>query len=136
MIEPGYALVFNAGLTVLRVIDVKTDAAGNNIIVTNGNMYTLGSRMYEPLTDPIIIPSSERARKDWKGYIVGNLCREDDFLMQRKIETNYKPIVDDLIVFPNTGAYADFEDANPILQNKCVNYHCHIKGNKLDITKE
>jgi len=136
MLEPGYALVFNAGITILKVIDLKQDELGNNYLVTNGNMYTLGTRMYEPLSDPIHISQGKLTAKSWKGYIVGNLCREDDFIMQRKVTTSSEPKIGDLLIFPNTGAYADFEDTNPILQEKCLNYQCLIKGKNINFSKD
>jgi len=117
MIEPGYSLIYNCGVSIFTVTEVK-DAGNNNFfIVLNGNMFHLASRMFEPVNDPILIPRHQATTAEFSGYLVGNLCREDDFLMKRKINFSQKPQSGDLVIFANTAAYSsDFEETMSIQQ--------------------
>ena len=120
--EPGYSLIYNCGISVLKVIDVKHDRNGNNIITTNGNILNMGARVYELLTEPLLITRDKDNRK-FEAFVAGNMCREDDMLVKRKIHFEHTPSEGDILVFYNTAAYSsDFEEASP---------HQHPAGIKL-----
>jgi diaminopimelate decarboxylase len=88
--------------------------------VLDGNIYNLGlAKMFHYTTDPILIPqkqSDENSHQEFQAFVVGNLCREDDFLINRLINFTQEPQPGDLLIFTNTAAYfAGFEDASPIM---------------------
>lgn len=124
--EPGHALLDQCGISLFRVVETKESKEGENLVLMDGNMYNLAVPMREYLLDPIHIPAAEpKASNDepYEGFMIGNLCREEDFLMRRKIFFRQKPVAGDLVAFVNTAAYKmDFENANP---------HMHIAGTKI-----
>ena len=121
IIEPGYALSINTGFTILRVESYKVLNNGDEAIFVNANIQNLSSRMWEYFVDPILITKQDNMPNQdiFYGYILGNLCRDDDILIQRKVYFNHKPNIGDLIVLVNTSPYiSDFEDGNPIQQEQ------------------
>lgn len=124
LIEPGYALLDNCGVMVMRVIGTKKLDANKNGIIVDGNMYNLSSQMKKWVTDPELIKNkNNNLNESYEGYILGNLCKEDDILIDRKIKFEKTPEIGDLIVFHNTAGYAgSFEDTNAILQPTVKNY--------------
>jgi diaminopimelate decarboxylase len=119
IIEPGNALVYNCGFTLVRVIGVKHDPSGDAIVLTDANIFNLSSKMFDPLTDPFLIraPGSAPEEAEFPAYVAGNLCREDDMLLRRRVSFPAMPKPGDLLCFANTAAYSsDFEDAHAIQQ--------------------
>ena len=79
--------------------------------------------MFSHISNPLIISFNDNnsgevldLKFENTAYIVGSLCREDDFLMNRKIPIPKNLNKNDLIVFINTGSYAmSYENCNPQL---------------------
>ncbi len=116
ILEPGFALFYDSGITAIKVISVK-DISGDNLAVTDGNMFTISSRMFDSLPDPILISDGKKLKKEY--FIAGNLCREDDMIMNRKVEFANEIKMGDVLVFVNTGAYRqNYENANPQMQRR------------------
>ena len=130
VVEPGHALLDQCGISLFEVVEVKENRDGENMVLVDANMYNLAVPMREYLFDPLLIPRPEQDNKEkpandegFEGFIIGNLCREEDFLTKRKISFGRKPQAGDLIAFTNTAAYKmDFEDASP---------HLHTTGTKI-----
>tara|TARA_B100001750_G_C15486354_1_gene588544 strand:+ start:99 stop:1574 length:1476 start_codon:yes stop_codon:yes gene_type:complete len=124
--EPGNALLDQCGISLFTVIETKQSRDGANLVLMDANMYNLAVPMREYLLDPIHIPRSKNEDFEnltYEGYLIGNLCREEDFLMRRKLSFKQKPQAGDIIAFINTAAYKmDFENANP---------HLHSDGRKI-----
>jgi len=122
-LEPGYAILQQAGISVVKIIEVKKASDSRNLIVVEANLYNLGlAKMFQYITDPILISKQKenhektQNEKPFQALIVGNLCREDDFLIDREISFDIKPEAGDLLIFTNTAAYfAGFEDGSPIM---------------------
>jgi diaminopimelate decarboxylase len=122
-LEPGYAILQQTGITLVEIIEVKKAGDGRNLIVVDANLYNLGlAKMFQYISDPILISRQREIQekiqneKSFYALIVGNLCREDDFLMDREVVFDKQPKSGDLLVFTNTAAYfAGFEDATPIM---------------------
>jgi diaminopimelate decarboxylase len=122
-LEPGYAILQQAGITLVEIIEVKKASDGRNLVVVDANLYNLGlAKMFQYITDPFLFSkqkeNQERTQNEKKfpSLIVGNLCREDDFLMDREVVFDTTPKPEDLLVFTNTAAYfAGFEDGSPIM---------------------
>jgi len=129
MVEPGFALLQQCGISLFEVVACKQSVSGELMIILDGNMYNLSTQMTEPLLDPILIQRQTPAiEQTSSGYLIGNLCREEDVLIKRAVHLTAEPKPGDLICFINTAAYtSDFEDAQP---------HQHERGIKLVAQKE
>ena len=134
MIEPGKIVLDQAGISIFKILAMKKASTNDNLILVDGNIFSISAKMFEPMTDPLLIKSDSRhnsdlinAQEKFEAFIVGNLCREDDFIMRRKVTFNQVPEEGDLICFFDTAAYRqDFEDARP---------HMHSVGKKLVVLK-
>lgn len=115
-IEPGYALLQQCGISLVEVIETKKASDGRALVVLDANIYNLGlAKMFRYHTDPILI-SKSKSTQCFPAFVAGNLCREDDFLIDRLIHFPQQPQPGDILVFTNTAAYfAGFEDASPIM---------------------
>lgn len=124
MLEPGFAALHQAGFTAMEVIDTKVDANGDCLVVVQGNMYDISVQMKEPLVDPILVPLDREVASQTSGvYVVGNLCREEDVLIKRKVYFSQLPKSGDIVCFLNTAAYASsFESATPHMHKKPERY--------------
>lgn len=115
LLEPGTALLDNCGVSLFEVIETKIGGNATSCVVVNANMYNLAAQFRPYLTDPILLdrPNSELG-KSFSAFVLGNMCREEDFMLMRAISFPRKPAGGDLLAFPNTAAYrSDFEDARP-----------------------
>ena len=114
-IEPGRALVEQAGVTVAKVLYQKQTESGETLIVCDMNRSNLNSQDMEYMCDPIVLNKEKRNRGG--GFLVGNLCLPHDFLTRRKIYFPSLPDEGDLIVFPNTAGYLmDFSESHTLRQ--------------------
>lgn len=122
-IEPGYFLLDNCGVIIMRVLGTKKIGHDKFGVIVDGNMYNLSSQMKKWITDPILISRKNESSQKFEGFVLGNLCKEDDLLLDRKIIFEKTPQLGDLLVFCNTAGYSGgFEDTNAILQPKLKNY--------------
>lgn len=113
-VEPGFALLQQCGLTLLRVVGVKEAADGTPLVLVEGNVYSLSQSVTEILYDPYLIPQERSNEGTFAANIIGNMCREEDVITKRRIVFDQTPKEGDLICFTNTAAYnMDFEDTNP-----------------------
>jgi len=124
VIEPGHFLLSGCGISILTVNGVKQVSNGQYVVNTNASSFSLLSFRHELFADPIALFSGN---DEFKCFLAGNLCLEDDFLMNRQIELPKKPEVGDLIAVPNTASYhSDFSDSGALKQ---------LRGKKLVISK-
>lgn len=124
-LEPGYAVLQQAGVSLVKIVGTKTASDGRNLLVVDANLYNLGlAKMFQYITDPVLISKNKSTDTDahttsnsnYLAMVVGNLCREDDFLIDRECFFDTKPQAGDLLVFTNTAPYfAGFEDASAIM---------------------
>jgi len=137
-IEPGYSLLDSCGIIVMKVIGTKNLGENRFAIVVDGNMYNLSTQMRKWITDPIHISKNNNlSKKPCDAFIFGNLCKEDDVLLDRKVNFDRKPEIGDLLVFINTAGYAgNFEDTDAILQPKNKNFVYLIENSKSIILTE
>ena len=114
IIEPGFDLSTTAGITIMDVIGVKETSCSAKLVQVDGHIFSISSNMIEHLTDPLLISKTKKNDKKFEGYIIGSLCREDDFLIRRKISFSQEPKEGDKLIFFNTGSYAmSYERCNP-----------------------
>jgi diaminopimelate decarboxylase len=129
MIEPGYTLFTSAGFSAMTVLSVEDNADGTKRVVVDGNMYDLSIQMREQFFDPYLLSKQDKDEEtNWEGYIVGNLCREEDMLLKRAVNFSKIPEPGDVIVFLNTSAYSSsFETSHS---------HMHAPAKELVVYKE
>jgi diaminopimelate decarboxylase len=107
LLEPGRALMDQAGFTVLRIQDVKSREYG--IITVDGTSLSLSEQWFnsEFLPEPLLLSRRRNARSDtpFAACVAGVSCLESDMLTWRKIVFPRRPQVGDLLVYPNTAGY-------------------------------
>lgn len=115
LLEPGQALLEQCAISLFEIIEIRKATGGHMCAVVDGNMYNLSASMREYVMDPLLISVTDSpVNGQFECFIVGSLCREEDFLMKRKVQFDRIPQPGDLICFVNTAAYRiDFEDASP-----------------------
>ncbi len=114
-IEPGRALVDQAGITIGRVLYTKQTEMGETVIVCDMNRSNLNAQDTEYMVDPIVV--SQKHRSEGSGFLAGNLCLPHDFLTRRRVYFRYMPDEGDLVIFPNTAGYLmDFAESDTLQQ--------------------
>ncbi len=115
-IEPGRALLDEAGLTIGKVNFVKEDACGETLVGLDMNKSNINPENWELMLDPEIIHREDDRQNLEDGvFFVGNLCLESDFIYKHKTFLDKKPEKEDLVVFLNTAAYhMDFNESKTI----------------------
>ncbi|WP_442271148.1 alanine racemase [Streptomyces sp. M-16] len=107
LLEPGRALLHQAGATVFRVQGVK-ERAGYRILTVDGTSLSLSEQWFnsEYLPDPVLLPRGPGAERGTFPASVGAAtCLESDLLTWRKIPFPALPRTGDLLVYPNTAGY-------------------------------
>jgi diaminopimelate decarboxylase len=122
IIEPGRALLDQAGLTAFRVQGVKdrTATMGYAILVAQGSSFNLSEQWFnsEYLPDLTLIPAWPRAQKEFFACVGGATCLESDMLTWRKIRFNREIKAGDLIVYHNTAGYQMDSNESPFHEAK------------------
>ncbi|WLQ16052.1 alanine racemase [Hahella aquimaris] len=104
-VEPGRALVDQAGATLFRVKGVKCLGAGKHVIVVDGFSFSSCETWFhsEFLVDPIVIGAGQGDAG--VAYIAGGSCLESDVLTKRWIPFKNLPQPGDCLAFVNTAGY-------------------------------
>jgi len=106
IIEPGRALVANAGVTLYRVEDVKriggSEHRGIDMVAVDGGMSdNLRPLLYGAVYEAAIADRMEAPTTTWT--VVGKHCESGDVLIRGAALAD--PVVGDVLVTPVTGAY-------------------------------
>ncbi|MFM1847671.1 MAG: hypothetical protein RL417_1145 [Pseudomonadota bacterium] len=116
-VEPGRALLDQAGLTIAEVSAVKESAGGAPMLMVSMNHTNLLSREQKLITQPIFIPRGSPAQSTSSYFIFGNLCIASDLIQYQKVYPDFTPGPGDLVVFVNTAAYhMDFAESEILHQ--------------------
>lgn len=135
MLEPGWNLFQQCGITLVEVIGTKRTPSGKNLVLVNANRTNLSTGMKEWFTDPIHISRDENG-SNFEGFVVGNLCEEHDFLSKRLFHFDSEPKEGDVLCFVNSAAYsADFEEASPLQQPRGKKFSA-VKSSEWEISEE
>lgn len=117
LVEPGRALLDQAGFTVFRVQGVK-ERDGYAILTVDGSSLSLSEQWFESefLPDPVLVPG-ERQDIAYAGpypaCVGAATCLESDLLTWRKIPFPVRPSVGDLLVYLNTAGYQMDSNESP-----------------------
>ncbi len=101
IVEPGRALVGNAGILLTRVLYVKRNQQKNFVVVDAGMNDLMRPTLYGSFHE--IVPAELRAAEKLKADVVGPLCETGDFLAQDRRMTDVNP--GDLLAILTVGAY-------------------------------
>ena len=114
-LEPGQSLLDQCGITLARIIDIKS-VKTEHIIVTEMNYTNLDSDRYELFTDPVHLTSALPSSSKPKGYFIsGDLCLSIDLIANHKVYLDKQPQPGDTLAFINTAAYRmDFVESQPL----------------------
>lgn len=107
IIEPGRALLDQAGITLMPVRQIRKSSRGAALVVVDGNMNYLSEQWFDTdfLPGPILLPLSSNNSDPFEGSVVGNTCMENDVVTWRKVHFSHTPQRDDLLVYVNTAGY-------------------------------
>ena len=117
-IEPGRAMLDQAGLTVAEVLHVRKSEQGHPLLVLRMNRSNLNSFELTLLTDPILLSRNQTAVPCEEEYfLTGNLCVANELLTPRLIRFGRQVSPGDLIAFINTAPYImDFAESPTLHQ--------------------
>ncbi|MGN6229657.1 MAG: alanine racemase [Trinickia sp.] len=120
MLEPGRALLDQAGFTVFAVQGVK-DLDGYGIVTVNGTSFSVSEQWFasEFLPDPELLPT-ERERGEplathvpYRACVGGASCLDSDMVTWRKVAFPRRPEIGDLLLYPNTAGYQMDSNESP-----------------------
>ncbi|MFV2118197.1 alanine racemase [Streptomyces sp. Act-28] len=107
--EPGRALTDQCGLTLARVLETRTTAAGERLVRLAANARDIGLEDHGLLLDPVLLPGGPegpgRGGPPVGAYLLGNLCLESDLISRRLVFLEREPRPGDLLAFANTAGY-------------------------------
>ncbi len=118
-VEPGRALLDQAGITIGRVNHIKKSMQGETLVNLDMNRSNMHSTHQKLLTDPVIIRRHRGPKKACPEgvYYTGNLCLAYDMITYNKTFPDFLPEPGDLVVFINTAAYImDFVESETLNQ--------------------
>lgn len=101
VLEPGRALVGDAGILVTRVLYVKRSPAKNFVVVDAGMNDLMRPTLYGSYHE--IAPLERRPAETLRADVVGPLCETGDFLAQDREMADVQP--GDLLAILTAGAY-------------------------------
>lgn len=106
-LEPGKALLDNAGITIATVQFTKRLADGTMMVNLDIARDTITPADQEVMLDPVIC--YRRRAEEYGGpcgvFFGGQLCLERDFVTRRQVWLERLPLPGDQVVFVNTAAY-------------------------------
>lgn len=120
MLEPGRALLDQAGFTVFSVQGVK-DRGDYGIATVNGTSFSVSEQWFasEFLPDPELLPAVRepnvppRPRAPYRASIGGASCLDSDMVTWRKVAFSQRPEPGDLLLYPNTAGYQMDSNESP-----------------------
>ncbi|MFF3334864.1 alanine racemase [Streptomyces sp. NPDC002888] len=117
LVEPGRALLNQAGFTVFRVQGVK-ERDGYAVLTVDGSSLSLSEQWFDSefLPDPVLVPAGSGPVADAGPYpacVGAATCLESDLLTWRKIPFPLQPAVGDLLVYLNTAGYQMDSNESP-----------------------
>ncbi|VWD63282.1 Orn/DAP/Arg decarboxylase 2 [Burkholderia lata] len=120
MLEPGRALLDQAGFTVFAVQGVK-DCGDYGIATVNGTSFSVSEQWFasEFLPDPELLSVVREPSRSsgsgglYRACVGGASCLDSDMLTWRKIAFGQRPEPGDLLLYPNTAGYQMDSNESP-----------------------
>lgn len=141
VLEPGRALLANAGITLGKVEEVRRTNDGDVLVRLDMNRGDITIQDLELFFDPVVIKAEGNTSTEQFEdgcYFIGNLCLESDFISRRKVYLPEAPERGDLIAFVNSAAYiSDFNAHSAALQRTAKNIAIYQnEGGDLEWTQD
>ena len=134
-VEPGRALLDQAGLTLAEVIFNKESVNGKELIGLDANKFSLYSTEQEMMLDPELITDQEG--EAGSGFIAGNLCLESDMIYKHRTFFDQMPQSGDILAFINTAAYnMDFAENRAIHHDTAEKVAVTVDADKINVTDD
>lgn len=129
-LEPGRAIVANAGIMLTKVEYLKEQDGQNFALVDAGMNDLIRPALYEAWMK--IIPAKQRQAGETKQYdVVGPVCETSDFLGKKR-ELNIQQ--DDILVVRSAGAYGFTMSSN--YNSRCRPAEVMVDGDKVYLVRE
>jgi diaminopimelate decarboxylase len=107
--EPGRALLDQCGLTLARVLEVRAQDAGSELLVRlAAKADDVALEDHGVLMDPVVVPRNGGGPGEGPVavHLFGSLCLESDLITRRTVFLPRRPEPGDLLAFANTAGYA------------------------------
>ena len=108
LVEPGRAIVGDAGITLARVVDVYPLAGGHPLVTLDLGIVNHGTGLVEPdlYTWTLANDIERKDRRPFRAFVAGRLCFSGDMLSRYLVSFPRRPFRGDIAVIEKTGAYA------------------------------
>jgi len=108
IVEPGRAIVGDAGITLARVVDIYSVAGGHPLVTLDLGIVNHGTGLVEPdlYTWTLANDIERKDRRPFRAFVAGRLCFSGDLLSRYLVSFPRKPVRGDIAVIEKTGAYA------------------------------
>lgn len=114
VLEPGRALLDQAGLTLLRVQGVKDrPGEGHGIVTVDGMSFSMSEQWFnsEYLPDPVLLGGSPSG--PYRAAVGGASCLDSDMVSWRKLPLPGRPSAGDVLAYLNTAGYQMDSNESP-----------------------
>jgi diaminopimelate decarboxylase len=107
LVEPGRAIMGDAGITLARVMDVYSVAGGHPLVTLDLGIVNHGTGLVEPdlYTWTLANDIQRKDLRPFRAFVAGRLCFSGDMLSRYLVSFPRKPIRGDIAVIEKTGAY-------------------------------
>ncbi|UQX03977.1 alanine racemase [Streptomyces sp. RerS4] len=117
VVEPGRALLDQAGFTLYRVqqVDDRRDTDGYAIVTVAGSSFSLSEQWFNSdyLPDPLLLSAGPVADEVFPACVAGSTCLESDLVTWRKIGFPRPVRRGDHLVYLNTAGYQMDSNESP-----------------------
>ncbi|MFE4631980.1 alanine racemase [Streptomyces sp. NPDC056773] len=117
VVEPGRALLDQAGFTMYRVqqVDDRRDTGGYAIVTVAGSSFSLSEQWFnsEYLPDPLLLSAGPASDEVFPACVAGSTCLEGDLVTWRKIGFPRPVSRGDHLVYLNTAGYQMDSNESP-----------------------
>lgn len=117
VVEPGRALLDQAGFTMYRVqqVDDRRDSDGYAIVTVSGSSFSLSEQWFNSdyLPDPLLMSARPAAEEVFPACVAGSTCLESDLVTWRKIGFPRPVRRGDHLVYLNTAGYQMDSNESP-----------------------
>ncbi|MFF4322887.1 alanine racemase [Streptomyces sp. NPDC001568] len=117
VVEPGRALLDQAGFTMYRVqqVDDRRGTDGYAIVTVAGNSFSLSEQWFNSdyLPDPVLLSARPVADEIFPACVAGSTCLENDLVTWRKIGFPRPVRRGDHLVYLNTAGYQMDSNESP-----------------------
>ncbi|MFB7171434.1 alanine racemase [Streptomyces sp. NPDC056254] len=117
VVEPGRALLDQAGFTLFRVqqVDDRRESDGYAIVTVAGSSFSLSEQWFNSdyLPDPLLMSAQPTADELFPACVAGSTCLESDMVTWRKIGFPQPVRRGDHLVYLNTAGYQMDSNESP-----------------------